>query len=355
MISRLLKPWIGSMHIFLGMLLCFTTQGANLKSDIQNLSSPYNDTPNIIETKDGLLLVWASGSRPGYADVTIQQSRWDGKTWSPPTMVASHATKKTGAQQACWNPVLTKVSNGQLALFYQVGLSRETWSGRMKISYDGGHSWTQERKLRKGIHGPIKNKAIELKDGRLLCPSATANAGWRVHLEFVTPFRENWGFMKTKPLNFPGEYRATEPSILMHDDQNIQVLCRTKQGYLTGFWSYNGAKSWQPMERLAIPAPNSGFDAVKLNDGRFAIVYNHSPKLTDRINLAVSSNGKDWEAIEVLDQGPSEHFQNPSIIQTKDNQVHIVYTINQNRFQHVQMDPTLFKGKPIANGIWPIL
>ena len=42
------------MHIFLGMLLCFTTQGANLKSDIQNLSSPYNDTPNIIETKDGL-------------------------------------------------------------------------------------------------------------------------------------------------------------------------------------------------------------------------------------------------------------------------------------------------------------
>ena len=342
------------MNILLGMLLCLTTQGATLKSDILNLPFPYNDTPNIIETKDGLLLVWASGSRPGYSDVTIQKSHWNGYSWSTPSTAASYATKRAGARQACWNPVLTKASNGQLALFYQVGLSRETWSGRMKISYDGGHSWTPPIKLRKGIHGPIKNKGVELENGKLLCPSATATAGWRVHLEFATPFRENWDFMKTKPLNYPGEYRATEPAILLHDDLTIQVLCRTKQGYLTEFWSDNGAKSWFSMRRSPLPAPNSGFDAIKLKDGRFAVVYNHSSKLTDRINLAISSNGRDWEAVEVLNQSPSEHFQNPSIIQTESDRVHIVYTVNQNRFQHVQMDPTFFKGKPIVNGIWPI-
>ncbi|MBT5928324.1 MAG: exo-alpha-sialidase [Verrucomicrobia bacterium] len=342
------------MNIILGMLFCFATHGATLKSDILNLPSPYNDTPCVIETKEGLLLVWASGSRPGYSDVTIQKSHWIGNSWSTPTIAASYAAKRSGARQACWNPVLTKASNGQLALFYQVGLSRESWEGRMKISYDDGYSWTQEIKIPKGYHGPIKNKGVELPNGKLLCPSATATAGWRVHLEFVNPFRENWGFMKTKPLNFPGEYRATEPAILIHDDKVIQVLCRTKQGYLTEFWSDNGAKSWFPMKRSPLPAPNSGFDAIKLRDGRFVVVYNHSTKLTDRINVAMSVNGRDWEAVAILNQSPSEHFQNPSIAQTKDDRLHIAFTVNQNRFQHVQMDPSFFKGKPIVNGIWPI-
>ena len=195
---------------------------------------------------------------------------------------------------------------------------------------------------------------MELPNGKLLCPSGTANAGWRVHLEFVNPFRENWGFMKTKPLNFPGEYRATEPAILLHNDQLIQVLCRTKQGYLTEFWSDNGAKSWYPMKRSPLPSPNSGFDAIRLADGRFTVVYNHSSKMTDRINVAVSENGKDWEAVAILNQSTSEHFQNPSVVQTKDDRLHVVYTVNQNRFQYVQMDPSFFKGKLIVNGIWPI-
>ncbi len=342
------------MNLVLGILWCLTSHGATLRSDILNLPSPYNDTPNVIDTEKGLLLVWAGGSRPGFSDVTIQQSHWDGMTWSTPRTAASYTTKRTGARQACWNPVLTRASNGQLALFYQVGLSRETWEGRMKISYDEGHSWTPEIKLRNGFHGPIKNKGVELPNGKLLCPSATATAGWRVHLEFVTPFRENWGFMKTKPLNFPAEYRATEPAILIHDEKNIQVLCRTKQGYLTEFWSDNGAKSWYSMKRSPLPAPNSGFDAIKIKDGRFVVVYNHSKKLTDRINVAASKNGRDWNAIAVLNQGPSEHFQNPSIVQTRDDRLHIVYTVNQNRFQHVQMDPTFFNGKPIVDGIWPI-
>lgn len=299
-------------------------------------------------------MVWASGSREGYLDVKLYRSHWNGQAWTAPDQVAAHADKRSGIQEACWNPVLVQGPDHQMALFYQVGANRASWEGRMKFSYDGGHSWTPPKELPNGYHGPIKNKSVELSDGKFLCPSSQAVAGWQVHLEFATPFRENWGWRKTKPLNTPTEYRSTDPAILMHDAQSIQVLCRSKQGYMTELWTHDGTKTWSEMKRGPLPNPNSAFDVIKIHDGRFALAYNHSTQSTDRINLAVSSDGKQWEAVSVLDQAPSTRLENPSMIQSRNGDLHLVYAVNQNRFKHVRLDPTFFTSKPIIDGVWPI-
>jgi len=329
-------------------------RGATIGSQILDIPFPYSDTPNIIETSEGLLMVWASGTREGYLDVKLYRSHWNGRSWTAPQQVAAYADERSGIQEACWNPVLIQGPEHQLALFYQVGSDRASWEGRMKFSYDGGHSWTPPKELPKGFHGPVKNKSVELPDGKYLCPSSQAVAGWQVQLEFATPFRENWGWRKTKPLNSPNEYRSTDPAILMHDAENIQVLNRSKQGYMTELWTHNGTKTWSEMKRGPLPNPNSAFDVIKIHDGRFVLVYNHSPRFTDRINLAVSSDGKQWEAVGVLDQAPSTRLENPSIIQSRNGHLHLVYVINQNRFKHVRLDPTAFQTKPIVDGAWPV-
>ncbi|MDG1892750.1 MAG: exo-alpha-sialidase [Verrucomicrobiota bacterium] len=346
--------WTHPFCLLTVALACHSLNAAALRSETITPPLPYNDSPNIIEVSGGILMVWTAGSRPDYADVTVQRSHWSGKNWSSPKTTASYSDRRSGVQEACTHPVLTRGPDKQMALFYQTGARRELWKGHVKFTYDGGYSWTPSSKLPAGIHGPIKGRPVELSNGKLLCPSSDASAGWRVHMEFANPFRERWGWTKTRFLNFPSEYRATEPVILMHDPKRIQVLCRTKQGYMTEIWTTDGAKTWSTMRRTALPNPNSSFDVIRLTDGRFAMVYNHSTQGKDRIHLAVSSNGKEWEAVEVLDQSPSESFENPSMIQSENGIIHIVYSMNRKRFRHVQVDPIELRGQPLRNGIWPL-
>jgi alpha-L-rhamnosidase len=69
------------------------------------------------------------------------------------------------------------------------------------------------------------------------------------------------------------------------------------------------------------------------------------------LNVAVSSNGKDWEAALVLERDPGE-YSYPAVIQTSDGKVHITYTWRRLRVKHVVVDPKQFTSKPIIDGKW---
>jgi alpha-L-rhamnosidase len=71
------------------------------------------------------------------------------------------------------------------------------------------------------------------------------------------------------------------------------------------------------------------------------------------LNVAVSYNGKDWKAVLVLEDSPISQYSYPSVIQTRDGMVHIVYTWRRQRIKHVKIDPRKLVGKPIINEKWP--
>ena len=119
-------------------------------------------------------------------------------------------------------------------------------------------------------------------------------------------------------------------------------------------WSHNGGKSWEAMQRGPLPNPNASFDAIRLKDGRFAMVYSHSGWKADRMNLAFSENGRDWEAAVILDQNEAHRLDHPSMIQTGDGELHIVFSVNSQRFHHLKLDPGALKTAPIVNQIWPL-
>jgi len=299
----------------------------------------------IAEGRDGLVAAWFGGTAEGHPDVGIWLSRFEGARWTAPVKVANGVEAAgvagAGRRVPCWNPVLYQVAGGPLLLFYKAGPSPGTWRGMMKESSDGGRSWSAPRELPAGILGPIKNKPVALPDGSLLCPSSSEDAGWRVHLERTADLGRTWS--KSGPLNDGREFAAIQPAILTHPGGRLQILCRSKQGYLTECRSADGGNTWTAMRTTALPNPDSGIDALTLADGRHVLVSN--PTTSDRTPLAVavSNNGTTWTTVAVLECGPGE-FSYPAAIQTGDGLVHVTYTWKRARIKHVVLDPARFPG-----------
>ena len=98
-----------------------------------------------------------------------------------------------------------------------------------------------------------------------------------------------------------------------------------------------------------LPNPNSGTDAVTLKDGRHLIVYNHIGGEPGKwggkrspLNVAISSDGRTWQGVLVLEDEPNQEFSYPAVIQTSDGLVHITYTWKRQRVRHVVVDPAQF-------------
>lgn len=304
----------------------------------------------IAETSEGkIVAAWFGGTDEGNKDVGIWFSENGSDEWSAPREVA-HGIQSDGERFPCWNPVLFQPRKGPLLLFYKVGPSPSRWWGMLMTSPDGGRTWSPPRRLPEGILGPIKNKPVELENGDLLCPTSSEHAGWRVHFEITPDLGYRW--LSSGPVNDGKEFGAIQPSILLHGGKRLQALGRTRQGRVFEIWSEDNGKTWGPMTATSLPNPNAGTDAVTLKDGRHMIVYNHTRKGRTPLNVAVSGNGREWEAALVLEAEAGE-YSYPAVIQSRDGRVHITYTWKRQRIKHAVLDPDKLEGKPVVEGIWP--
>jgi predicted neuraminidase len=157
-------------------------------------------------------------------------------------------------------------------------------------------------------------------------------------MEWTDSSGERWekaGPLESKPETFD----AIQPTILTHGGDRVQILCRTRQGVVAQAWSNDGGKSWGPLTAAALPNPNAGFDAVRLDDGRFLLVYNHTSSGRSQLNIALSKDGVGWEPSVTLENQPGE-YSYPAVIQARDGRVHVTYTWRRERIKHVVLDPT---------------
>lgn len=310
----------------------------------------------IAETDSGLAAAWFGGSHEKHPDVGVWVSRNEGQGWTPPVEVANGVVSDT-LRYPCWNPVLFQPQGGPLILYYKVGPDPRSWWGMNMFSRDGGQTWSQPRRLPDGFLGPIKNKLIQLSDGHLLCPSSTEHDGWRVHFEHTPDLGKTWELVG--PINDGKTFGVIQPTLLTYDDGCIQALCRSRQGKIIESWSSDGGRRWSRLEATALPNPNSGIDGVTLADGRQLLVYNHTVKRPGQwggprspLNVAVSSDGRNWQAALVLENKPGE-FSYPAVIQSADGLVHITYTWQRKRVKHVVLDPAQLILKDMPQGQWP--
>jgi alpha-L-rhamnosidase len=324
------------------------------------LLAPYPEchASTIAETPAGLVAAWFGGTRERHPDVGIWVSRYENGKWTPSVEVANGVQNDT-LRYPTWNPVLYQVPGGDLLLFYKVGPSPQTWWGMLTSSSDNGQTWRKPEVLPNGNIGPVKNKPVLLGNGTLICPSSTEGInGWRVHFEYTRDFGKTW--TRSGVLNDGKSINAIQPSVLVYPDGKLQILCRSRNRYIMESWSDDNGRTWTEMKATTLPNNNSGTDAVTLRDGRQLLVYNHvlppegkeSGERTP-LHVAVSDDGKNWYAALILEDSPVSHYSYPSVIQTSDGMVHIVYTWRRERIKHVVVDPAKLILKKIENGEWP--
>ena len=275
-------------------------------------------------------------------------------------------------RKACWNPVLCEMPNGELWLFFKIGSSVGDWTGWLTKSKDGGRTWSDKEPLPfdaegRAFLGPIKNKP-ELIDGRLLCPSSTEKNGWRFHMEMLdlsdgrwkkgTPAKDlNWKWIPVESTeaiktddNKPHPIDCIQPSILKLKDGRLQVTMRTHNAHIATSFSSDNGDTWTPVTLLEIENNQSGTDAVTLQDGRHALIYNNfetlplTPKgVRTPCSIALSDDGQNWQHVLILEDSPIDQYSYPAIIQGRDGTLHCVYTWRRQRVSYKQIDLTKLK------------
>ncbi|WP_281298080.1 sialidase family protein [Flavobacterium limnophilum] len=316
----------------------------------------------IVEATNGdLVSAWFGGSHERHPDVCIYSAikPKGSDKWGEPIKVAD-GVMKDGTRFPTWNPVLYQIPNGDLMLFYKIGPKPSEWWGVYRTSSDGGKTWSDKIDMpSKDFLGPIKNKPVLLSNGTLLLPSSTEGNGWHLRMESTPDFGKTWVMGDTISRG-KQKINAIQPSILFHKDGRIQAIGRTKNRAIFSTFSKDYGKTWSDVELIGLPNNNSGTDAVTLKNGKHLLVYNHvlppgkeakGPRTP--LNVSISDDGINWKAALVLEDSKISQYSYPSMIQSKDGMVHIVYTWRREKLKYVKIDPSKLKAIPIKNGIWP--
>lgn len=294
----------------------------------------------IVELEPGTFMAaWFAGSHEGANDVGIWSSTHRDNKWATPVELAV-GRDSSGKQFPCWNPVLFKTKNNSLILFYKVGVNPRQWWGVFIRSSDNGKSWTKPKTLPKGFLGPVKDKPIQLSSGNILCPSSAEGMDdrWNIHLEITNYDLSLWNKIIIEKDSAVG---VIQPTILLHPDGRLQMLCRSRQNLIYQTWSKDNGLNWSKLEKTNLPNPNSGIDAVAMDNGNFILVYNplrHGPDWfygRNVLNAAISKDGENWKDIYQLVNKKEGEYSYPAVIEGSDKLIHITYTDDRKSIKYV--------------------
>ncbi|MBI4574458.1 MAG: exo-alpha-sialidase [candidate division NC10 bacterium] len=330
---------------------------------MSNPLAPSCHASTIVEASPGTFLAaWFAGTYEGHPDVAIWLARYEDGAWGNPIRVADEPNVSH------YNPLLFRDTTGTLWLFYKIGVSVPTWTGMYRKSLDGGASWSEPVMLPAGLIGPAKNKPITLSNGDILC--GTSNETWRswaCWVERSSDGGKSW--TRHGPIVAPGAgaYEAgsarlvsavwdeaagtllvpqdfsgvIQPTLWEYAPGRVKMLMRSTQrvGCVCASLSDDSGRTWSPAERLPIPNPNSGLDAVRLRDGRIVLACNPVPEGRTPLSVLVSEdNGVTWPRRKDLETDAGE-YSYPSVIQAEDGRVHVVATHRRERIFHYVLEP----------------
>ena len=296
---------------------------------------------------DRFLAAWFGGTKEGNGDVAIWFTRGNEEHFEEPKILAQ-------SEKAPWNPVLFRVDEKKIIIFYKVGNEISKWRTMYRVSEDNGEPFGEEKELvpgDQGGRGPVRNKPIRLKSGRILAPGSTEQGIWKAFVDRSDDDGKTWN--KSQEVEISQlEYKSGERTVGKDDSSipvseqsfygrgviqptlwesipdQVHMLLRSTEGMIYRSDSKDGGDTWTEAYATELPNNNSGIDMICSEDGKLFLVYNPvGVNWGDRtpISLAVSKDDvKTWEKIRDLSTGEGE-FAYPAIIQDEDF-LYITYT-----------------------------
>ncbi len=285
-----------------------------------------------------VLAAWFGGSKEGNDDVDIFVSKRTGGEWSAPQRISvEHDVPH-------WNPVLLKMPDGKIALFFKFGKSIElVWKTYVTYSEDNGNTWSEPKELVEGDttggRGPVKNKAIYLADGTLVAPAShePKDSAWKCFVDISHDNGKTWEMSEYIPTeNNEDVIHLIQPTLWQDDDNVIHALMRSANGKIFKSESSDLGKTWTTAHDTGLLNPNSGIDCVRDGDKIYLVSNPAGGNWGDRtpLTLTVShDNGKTWVLVLTLEEaevGREEdvEYSYPAIT-AFDGKLHITYTYNR--------------------------
>ena len=297
----------------------------------------------LLELENGsIMAAWFGGTHERHPDVSIYTSINDSSQWSQPKLVADGKVNDT-LRYPSWNPVLYQNTSNQTVLFYKIGPSPSSWWGKYVVANGNGEQWSASKNLPAGILGPIKNKAITVGDHLIVSPSSTESEDgqiWKSHMELSKDDGHTWDKIN---IPSPDSIKVIQPTLLKLSNGPIKALMRSNQDVIMQSISTDNGITWSEISATSVPNPNSGIDAVSLQEGGHLLVYNPTVSGQDWSNgreqlyLAYSADGETWTDVHTLENHNEGEFSYPAIIQDSKGFVHISYTYDRTKIKYVKL------------------
>ena len=306
------------------------------------------------------LVCWFGGSHEGADDVGIYLSAKCKDGWSAPELIAE-------TDEPCWNPVLYRHADGQsISLFYKQGRAIADWRTYVvTLSIEGGNiACSEAGELvsgdMSGGRGPVRNKLVRLRDGRLLAGGSVERGIWTAFADISDDDGKTWH--KSAPIAIEGlEYQEGEktadsnievsqqsffgrgviqPSLWESADGSVHMLLRSSEGYVYRSDSSDCGESWCAAYPTLLPNNNSGLDLVRTEAGNLFLVCNPvAANWGQRSPLSLFKSGDEgasWHRLLDLETEAAE-FSYPAIISVG-AKIIITYTYKRQNIACVSLD-----------------
>jgi predicted neuraminidase len=140
-----------------------------------------------------------------------------------------------------------------------------------------------------------------------------------------------------------------QPSLVSLGGDRVLMILRDGTGQHAVHTALSEDNGWTWTEARAgnLPNPNAAMDAVRLDDGRILLVYNHSTDVRENLSLAISADeGQTWEHRVVLEEEADREFSYPQVTKAEDGLIHITYTWRRERIRHVAFNTAWLDREP---------
>lgn len=358
---------------------------------------------NLMALPDGTLAcVWFGGSMEGRSDISVFMSRLaPGSTqWSTPVQLSDDPER---SEQ---NPILFPLPDGTLWLLHtaQQAGNQDTALVRRRISHDNGLNWGPTETLAAAPAGTFVRQPIQVQaDGSWLLPTFRCRPlpgqAWDGSLDDSAVLRSTDQGQSWQAIEVPDSLGCVHMSIVPASGGAPRLLAFFRSRWADHVYratSEDGGLSWSAPQPTALPNNNSSIQALRLADGRLAMIFNASSALdaTARreslydeldehqppaaspspsaaepparrafwgaprapLTLALSEDdGLSWPWQRPLEEGDGHCLSNnseqrlnreysyPSLHQTADGALHLAYTVFRQHIRHARVMPDWVK------------
>jgi hypothetical protein len=127
-------------------------------------------------------------------------------------------------------------------------------------------------------------------------------------------------------------YGPTQPSLVRRTDGTLVAYLRDEGNppeRVQVSTSRDDGVTWSPATDIEIPNPSSSLEVIVLDSGHWLMIANDIERTRGRLSALLSDDeGRSWKwrrRIEPVDK-EGQAFGYPSVIQTRDGQIHMTYS-----------------------------